>query len=538
MTNKCKQLRCLLESNTLEFMLEAHNGISATIVERAGFKAIWGSGFAMSAQFGVRDSNEVSWTQVVDMLEFMSDVTSIPILLDGDTGYGNFNNMRRLVSKLEQREIAGVCIEDKQFPKINSFIDSNKQPLADIDEFSGKIKAGKDCQTDNNFCIVARVEALIAGWGLKEALIRAEAYHEAGADAILIHSKSHRPNEILEFAKEWANRLPLAIVPTKYYSTPTDAFRKSNISLVIWANHMIRSATKEMIKNSRNIFKSESVADIEEKISSVEKIFELQGVDELNEAQERYLREKLDASAIILAATRGSELHELTQDKPKTMIKIGGEALLARTVKQFKKIGINKSVVVAGYKAESIDVSGVKIRVNKNYKIGNELISLICAKDDFDNDMVITYGDLLFREHILRDLLEVNGEIVIIVDSASDNPNITGSPDVAYCNQDDDRSPFMQNITLKKLSSKTETNEIKPSGYWIGMMRVRQEGRKWIEAAIDDLQHLSNFRELTIPDLLNHIIAQDKTINVHYINGHWLDVNSINDIDAAGDFTQ
>ena len=103
MTSKCKQLRALIESNTLEFILEAHNGISATIVEQAGFKAIWGSGIAMSAQFGVRDSNEASWTQVVDMLEFMSDATSIPILLDGDTGYGNFNNMRRLVSKLEQR---------------------------------------------------------------------------------------------------------------------------------------------------------------------------------------------------------------------------------------------------------------------------------------------------------------------------------------------------------------------------------------------------------------------------------------------------
>ena len=247
MSEKCKKLRNLIQSKSLEFILEAHNGISAAIVERAGFKAIWGSGFAMSAQFGVRDSNEASWTQVVDMLEFMSDATSIPILLDGDTGYGNFNNMRRLVTKLEQRDIAGVCIEDKQFPKINSFIDSDKQPLADVDEFCGKIKAGKDCQADDDFCIVARVEALIAGWGLKEALNRAESYRNAGADAILIHSKSNKPDEILAFAKEWGDRLPLAIVPTKYYSTPTDAFLKANISLVIWANHMIRSSPKEMI---------------------------------------------------------------------------------------------------------------------------------------------------------------------------------------------------------------------------------------------------------------------------------------------------
>ena len=538
MSNKCKELRSIIKSNELEFILEAHNGISAAIVERAGFKAIWGSGFAMSAQFGVRDSNEASWTQVVDMLEFMSDATTIPILLDGDTGYGDFNNMRRLVTKLEQRNIAGVCIEDKQFPKINSFIDSNKQPLADVDEFCGKIKAGKDCQADDDFCIVARVEALIAGWGLKEALSRAEAYREAGADAVLIHSKSHRPDEILAFAKEWENRLPLVIVPTKYYSTPTDAFRKANISLVIWANHMIRSSTIEMIKNSKKIFKSESIADIEDKITTVEEIFNLQGVDELSQAQERYLGEKLDTRAIILAATRGSELQSLTHDKPKTMIRIGGEALLARTVNKFKKIGINKSIVVAGYKAESIDISGIEIRVNKDYEIGNELMSLVCAQNDFDNDMVISYGDLLFREHILRDLLEVDGDIVIIVDSALDNPNITGSPDLAYCSQNDDRSPFMQNIILKELSSVIKTDNKKPSGHWIGMMRVRKEGRNWIEEAIRELKPSPNFKKLTLPDLLNYIIEQGKIINVHYISGHWLDVNSIDDIDRAGDFTQ
>lgn len=88
---------------------------------------------------GVRDNNEASWTQVLDVLESMSDVTSIPILMDGDTGYGNFNNARRLVKKLEQRNIAGVCIKDKQFPKMNSFINGQLQPLADIDEFCGKI---------------------------------------------------------------------------------------------------------------------------------------------------------------------------------------------------------------------------------------------------------------------------------------------------------------------------------------------------------------------------------------------------------------
>lgn len=108
-----------------------------------GFKGIWGSGLSISAQLGVRDSNEASWTQVMEVMEFMSDATDIPILLDADTGYGNFNNARRLVTKLEQRGVAGACIEDKLFPKTNSLLDGRAQPLADIDEFCAKIRACK-----------------------------------------------------------------------------------------------------------------------------------------------------------------------------------------------------------------------------------------------------------------------------------------------------------------------------------------------------------------------------------------------------------
>ena len=142
--------------------MEAHSGLSAKIVEKAGFLGIWASGLSISAMLGVRDNNEASWTQILDVLEFMADATKVPILADSDTGYGNFNNVRRLVRKLCQRDIAGICIEDKLFPKSNSFV-SERQPLADVDEFCGRIKAGKDSQTDNDFSIVARTEALVSG---------------------------------------------------------------------------------------------------------------------------------------------------------------------------------------------------------------------------------------------------------------------------------------------------------------------------------------------------------------------------------------
>ena len=534
--SKARQLRRLLESPRLEFILEAHNGASAKIAQQAGFKGIWASGLALSAQFGVRDSNEASWTQVVDMLEFMSDATDIPILLDGDTGYGNFNNMRRLVAKLEQRGVAGVCIEDKQFPKTNSFIEGEKQALADLDEFCGKITAGKDSRHDPDFCIVARVEALIAGWGLDEALKRAEAYAAAGADAILIHSKQPRPDEIVAFAKEWGGRHPLAIVPTKYYSTPVEVFREVGVSLVIWANHMIRASVRAMEDASRQIFTEESLTGVEDKIASLDSIFRLQGADELLRAQERYLRKSENCRAIILAASRGNNLYELTADKPKAMLQIGGKPLLQRLVDEFKQQSVNDITVIAGYKSETLAVNGIELCVNEAYASTGEVYSLACAREAFSDDMVIMYGDLLFRTYILRDLLDSAGEMAVVVDSLIDEAVISGAPDYAYCDRPDDRSLFMQEVKLQRVAEERATGAARPSGRWAGMMRVKGGGRKWLEEALETLAQRDDFAKLNLPDLLNHIARQGQPIKVHYINGHWLDVNSVNDIDRASDF--
>lgn len=289
MLRKTTQLKQLLQSDQLEFILEAHNGLSARIVEEAGFKGIWGSGLSLSASLGVRDNNEASWTQVLEVMEFMSDATTIPILLDADTGYGNFNNVRRLVRKLEQRNIAGMCIEDKLFPKTNSFINSEQQPLADIEEFASKIKAAKDTQQDPDFCVVARVESLIAGWELEEALRRAEAYSSAGADAILMHSKLKTADQILDFMRAWGNKCPVVIVPTTYYNTPTSAYEAAGVSLVIWANHLLRASIKAMQQTAAQIYQERSISSIEGQVVSVKEIFRLQNAAELEEAEKQYL---------------------------------------------------------------------------------------------------------------------------------------------------------------------------------------------------------------------------------------------------------
>jgi phosphoenolpyruvate mutase len=288
---KAKLFRQLLNPGRPGLIMEAHNGLSAKIVQNAGFKGIWGSGLSISAALGVRDANEASWTQVLEVINFMNDATELPILLDGDTGYGNFNNARRLVQKLDQLGVAGVCLEDKIFPKTNSLLDA-KQELADIGEFCGKIRACCDSKLSQDFVVVARIEAFIAGAGLEEALKRANEYEKAGADAILVHSKKSTSIEIKEFMNEWnkkENRVPIIIVPTTYFSN-YEEFAQLGVSLIIWANHNMRASVYAMERVCKQIYEEVSIKNLKD-ISTVKHVFELQNEDELQEAEKKYLTE-------------------------------------------------------------------------------------------------------------------------------------------------------------------------------------------------------------------------------------------------------
>jgi phosphoenolpyruvate phosphomutase len=534
---RAARLRQMLQSAELEFLMEAHNGLSARIVREAGFKGIWASGLSISAQFGVRDNNEASWTQVVDVLEFMADAGDLPILLDGDTGYGNFNNMRRLVRKLEQRGIAGVCIEDKQFPKTNSFLNGERQPLADIEEFAGKIAAGKDTQTDSNFSIVARVEALIAGWGMEEALRRAEAYRLAGADAILIHSKLSKPDEILTFAREWGRRSPLVIVPTKYYSTPTDVFRKAGISTVIWANHSIRAATAAMQNVVREIFTTQTLVNVEDQIASVNEIFRLQDADEYSAAERLYLAAAgTSRAAVVLAATRGRGLEAVTTDKPKVMLPIAGKPLLRWLIDSFKKEGINDITVVGGYRADAIDTAGIKLVVNERYAETGELTSLACALDAIESDLLISYGDLMFRSYVLRDLLESRSDFAVVVDSSpSESANRTVR-DFAYCSRGDDRGLFGSQVSLLRVAGESASDSDFVHGRWIGLFKVGRQGLTRLKTVLNVLRSRADFHTLDLPALLNALIADGAAIEVTYIHGHWRGVNDLEELRRAADF--
>jgi phosphoenolpyruvate phosphomutase len=536
--SKFRQLRELIASPGLEFLMEAHDGLSAKIVEEAGFKGIWASGLSMSAALGVRDSNEASWTQVLEVLEFMADATSIPILVDGDTGWGNFNNMRRAVRKLCERGVAGICVEDKLFPKTNSFIGEG-QPLADIEEFCGKIKAGKDSQTDPDFQIVARVEALIAGWGLDEALTRAEAYRAAGADAILIHSKKSTADEILAFARAWNNRSPVVIVPTKYYATPTEEYRRAGISVAIWANHNLRASIAAMRETSRRIRREESIAGVEKTVVSVREVFELAGNDELAEAEKRYLPAKgSERRAILLAASRGAALGKLTEDRPKCMIEVRGQPLLSRLIGTVREAGIRDITVVRGYKKEKINFPSIATADNDLYMTTGEAASLACAIDRLDGECLVAYGDILFRHHILDQLFAHPGDMVVTVDALWRERTSSAKGwvrDFAECSRlfsstylDDEP------VHLRRIAADVPADAI--AGEWMGLAKLSARGTERVRETLHAMRRDGTLGQAGLPDLFTRLTGEGATIHVLYVTGQWLDVDDAADLAEAGKF--
>ncbi len=510
--------------------MEAHSGLSAKIVEETGFAGIWASGLAISAMLGLRDNNEASWTQVLDILEFMADAARIPILVDGDTGYGNFNNVRRLVRKLGERGIAGVCLEDKLFPKTNSFL-GERQPLADMAEFCGRIRAGKDVQVDDDFCIVARTEALISGHSMDEALRRAEAYHAAGADAILVHSKKSDASEITGFMRRWDRRCPVVIVPTMYYATAADVFREAGISMVIWANHLVRASISAMAETAREIAAAESLIGVEDRVTSLREVFRLTGNDELEEASRRYLPATRHMRGIVLAASRGEGLESATGDKPKCMLDVRGKPLLHRLLGTLTECGVADVTVVRGYRREAIAAEGFSVIDNPHYAHTGEAASLACAIERLHGETVIVYGDVLFRRYILDALMESTADITLVADA---NPRAACSPRDLIAADRRDAGQYFDDQPARLTAFAVDRAEAR--GEWIGLMHVSPHGAALLRDELSAMRLENTLDDADMPAVLARLCARHP-VTVQFINGHWLDVDTQADLAEARNFS-
>ncbi|MBI5146893.1 MAG: isocitrate lyase/phosphoenolpyruvate mutase family protein [Thaumarchaeota archaeon] len=279
-------LRQKLESKSVVRVGGAFDAMSAKLVEMHGFDAVWAGSFAISATHALPDASIMTMTEFLHVTTSMVDACNIPVIADCDTGFGGPTNVSHMVKKYENAGVAAISIEDKIFPKQNSLLEDGKQELLSEKEFVAKIIAAKDARRNSDFMIIARTEALIAGFGMNEAIQRARAYEKAGADAILIHSKKNNPDEVFEFADTWGGKLPLVIVPTSYPTIKLNELKSHKIKIIIYANQTLRAAHAAMNRVLEQISNSESLSEIKEEISSMEDIFHLQKMYELKKQEE------------------------------------------------------------------------------------------------------------------------------------------------------------------------------------------------------------------------------------------------------------
>lgn len=289
--SQARKLRERMAERGLVHIMATHSPLSATLAEEAGFDGLWASGFELSALYGLPDMSLISMTQHLDMLRAIAGRSSLPIVADIDTGYGNAINVIHAITEYERAGTSAVVIEDKTFPKVTSLAADGRQELLRIEEFQGKIAAACATRSDPDFLVIARTEALIAGLGEAEALKRAKAYAAAGADMILIHSKKKDPSEIESFARAWDGNVPLTIVPNAYPDLDASRIKAlGTIRMVIYGNYGIRAAVTAMQDSFRRIIADGGVQNVHKDIVPVEEIFRLQGMDKTKADEKQFLR--------------------------------------------------------------------------------------------------------------------------------------------------------------------------------------------------------------------------------------------------------
>jgi phosphoenolpyruvate phosphomutase len=288
---KRRILRAGLEGPGALATVGAHDAMTARLIETHGFDAVWVSGFGVSTMtHALPDLNLVTMTEALAAAVRIDAATALPVVADCDNGFGGYSNIIRTVREYERAGIAGICIEDNLFPKRNSLLDSSVlRELLAIDEQANRIAAGKAAQEDDGFTFIARVEALIAGHGVAEACKRADAYVEAGADAILIHSRDKSLAEIEGFLRQWrgTGSVPLVAVPTLFPSFTVEQLASMGFRMVIFANQAMRAAISATEETLVTLAEHRRADVVDDDIAPLDHVFGLVKTRETIEAEDR-----------------------------------------------------------------------------------------------------------------------------------------------------------------------------------------------------------------------------------------------------------
>ncbi|QQR91165.1 MAG: isocitrate lyase/phosphoenolpyruvate mutase family protein [Myxococcales bacterium] len=545
--SQAKSLREMLNSPGPIVIAGAHNGLSAKLVQEAGYEGIWASGFEISATHGIPDANILTMADNIALARQMVDAAEIPVVADCDNGYGNAINVIHMVKHYEAAGVSAVCIEDNSFPKRCSFYAGVKRELAPIEEHVGKIKAVLETRKSKDFLVIARTEALIAGWGMEEALKRARAYADAGADMVLIHSKSKEATEVKDFAKAWDRKTPLVCVPTTYDSATVSELHEAGFKMIICANHALRSSIKAMRETLHTMRKAGSTGAVKDMVVPLTAVYEIIGVQEMKEQEASYLPSGgTGVSSIVLDAGYEKELGSLIEDKPRAMLDIRGKTILERQIDGFNSANIKDVIVVRGYKKDAINLPNIRSYDNDEYESTGEAVSLFKADKELNKRVVVSYGDVLFEQALLEKLLRSSADITIAVDrSVSPDASSTGRDfvliDAPAVERDSVRFlPASKPSVVRKIA--TDISAKDASGEFVGMMMLSEQGCRILREAWQSalskktsgkFHEAQSVQQAKLTDLLQEVIDQGGQVQAVEVYKGWTEIDSFEDYQRA-----
>lgn len=418
------RLKEILREKGFVRVVEAHNGMSAllandTRIQVAGeesvreFDAFWESSFTDSASKGLPDAEIVSQDSRLSTIQQILDVTSKPIIVDGDTG-GNTENFEYFVHRLENLSVSAVIVEDKKFPKRCSLDADARQELESPDVFSAKIRRGRNVLVSNDFMIIARIESIIAGYTVSDALRRARKYVEC-ADGIMIHSKDKSPDAVLKFAKEYnimceerGVRKPLVCVPTTYDTVYENELKEAGFNIVIYANHLLRASYAAMEQVLKTILLHGRAYEANQYCVSVSTIFDTVGFTEIKQKDIESMKRESKTTALILDTVNPDTIPGSVSS-----LEVNGKSMLRRQYDSLKRYGITQ-VVVAGMHEPRDAVNVTFYTIDSS----NVLHALCTLEEEIAHGFILIFSHILCDPSLIANVLKTTGDIVIVGDSS------------------------------------------------------------------------------------------------------------------------
>lgn len=549
-----------IDSKGFVRIMEAHSGLSAIVGETARvtvgdevreYDGLWESSLTDSATKGIPDASIIGNESRLHTIDEILYVTEKPLIVDGDTG-GEIAQFEYFVRHLEQRGVSAVIIEDKVFPKRNSLDASASQDLEDPEKFAEKIQAGKNVTISDDFMIIARLESLIAGAGLQDALQRAERYIIAGVDGIMIHSGQREPDELFAFARafdglcERLGRRPVLVsVPTTYNHHDEEELVGLGFNVIIYANQLLRAAHRAMKEAANRILEDGRSLRTDEICSPVKEVFSVVGFDKIT-AKDRERNVALRLPTIIPAAGRDPVFPE----QPKSLISVAGRRILDHQLESIRKAGLKKVVIVRGHEGgqfESYYATDENFTFSENplYAERHAMHSLMQASNHMEDGFVLVFSDILFDHEILMKLINSGKDIVLGLDNS-----------YSYHQHEIDKKLDLV-VTRRSLDAnfrslhRTSVTELSRMGKNIGIERADSEfigigyfsaeGAKLLRDVYDDCQNLgqvafheaADFSQASITDMFQEIIDRGFPIHGLEVSRGWREIHSREDVESA-----